>query len=136
MVFNEYRTACKRHMQACDKLLQDMEDANKFSEEMKKNILQEIYYLAGYMFECIYKYALFALINYDPQKSVEDKDEIKKKGLKSKKIFSHDFTTLKEIIEANKTATLSINVNKHECPVWGRKLERCTTNGTQNTGMK
>jgi hypothetical protein len=72
MFFNEYSKASKRHLQACEVLLGNLKD---HSTCKKEHILQETYYLTGYIFECIYKYALFVLIGYDPQKPVEELNE-------------------------------------------------------------
>lgn len=94
MIFDEYNEACKRHVQACESLLRDMKE---YSEKKQKRILQEAYYLAGYIFECIYKYAIYALIEYDPKESVND---LNKDGLTFKKhIKKHDFSILRDELD-------------------------------------
>jgi hypothetical protein len=91
MLFDEYKRASKRHEQACEVLMDNM---RKYSYDKQKHILLEVYYLAGYIYECIYKYALFAFINYDPNKSVT---ELNQDGLSFKThIKTHKFSVLTE----------------------------------------
>jgi hypothetical protein len=90
MLFDEYKKASKRHMMSCESLLKNLE---LYSPQKREHILQEVYYLTGYIFECIYKYALFALIDYDPTEPVE---ELKQDDLSyGKHIKTHKFSVLK-----------------------------------------
>jgi hypothetical protein len=90
MLFDEYKKASKRHMQACESLLKNLEE---YSHKKRNHILQEVYYLTGYIFECIYKYAIFTLIDYNPRKPVEklEQDDLSYR----KHIRTHKFSVLR-----------------------------------------
>jgi hypothetical protein len=89
MFFGEYSKASKRHLQSCEVLLDHLEDQSSRKREL---ILQETFYLTGYIFECIYKYAIFVLIGYNPQKHVE---ELNENGLSyNQHIKTHNFQVL------------------------------------------
>jgi len=106
MVLKEYSEASKRHLQACEVLLAHL-DAH--STQGKKRALQETFYLTGYIFECIYKYAIYMLIGYDPQKPVHKLDE---NGLSYNRIKTHDLQILKDELDSRISG--NIPFIKHE----------------------
>ena len=102
MIFEEYKIACKRHVQACESLLENLKDS---SDNKQRLILQEVYYLAGYIFECIFKYAIFVLIDYEPQEAVEklNRDKLSYE----KHIKHHKISILRNKVDEKMTGNIS-----------------------------
>jgi len=117
MIFDEYRKASKRHLQACDVLLGQL---GHHSNRKKERILQETYYLTGYIFECIYKYALFALIGYDPLKNVEElnEDEINYRD----HIMTHKFKALKHELDKRISGNIPFIKNEDGIDISTKRL--------------
>jgi hypothetical protein len=102
MIFKEYRIASERHEQACEILLKNL---RQYSQEKQQRILHQVYYLAGYIYECIYKYAIFArLSEWNPEDPV---DVLNQDGLSFKKdINSHKFSHFKDILSTKMTTPI------------------------------
>ena len=76
MIYREYFNAAQRHRETCDYLIKKIKDPQEYIEvPCQKKILQNIYYLSGYIIECIISYTFFSVINYDIKKSVYDLDD-------------------------------------------------------------
>ena len=60
MRYIEFFHAAKRHLKTCEMLKEDIE--NNRGEE--KYLLQNLYYLGGYVVECAYKYAIYKHIGF------------------------------------------------------------------------
>jgi len=106
MIYKEYLKASQRHLQVCkclmSRCLKNGESNNKSSNSKlsktlngkstigvkrkssthqeekfsEKYILSEIYYLSGYVIECIVNYGLFYILDYDEHKDVTKLKEI------------------------------------------------------------
>ena len=75
MIYKEYKKASQRHYHTCYFLLSEIKDSmNTIDAPLQKKILENIYYLSGYIIECGLSYAFFKVINYDAAKSVYDLD--------------------------------------------------------------
>jgi hypothetical protein len=60
MKYIEFFHAAKRHLETCRQLKSDIE--NNRGNELE--LLQNLYYLGGYVVECVYKYAIFKEIGF------------------------------------------------------------------------
>lgn len=78
-----YRSAAENHKKACDYMLKHIGKVNK----NKKIIYAEIYYLSGYILECILKY--FILSKKHKAQTKLSKEELEKYGL-----WHHNIDTL------------------------------------------
>jgi len=87
MTYIEYKKASLRHLDTCLFLCEFFDEI--VEQEEKEHILKNIYYLSGYIFECIFSYAIFNVIGYDKTKSVYQLDNDKRCGL----TFSNNFKT-------------------------------------------
>ncbi len=73
MVYKDYRTVANRHLQTCKYMCKCLDsDIGKLNETEKANILTNIYYLSGYVIECIIKYAIYDYLQYDAKADVAD----------------------------------------------------------------
>lgn len=65
MYYHEYKQAATRHLSTCELLLNICihEDAWKFTPTEIMDIRTNIYYLSGYVFECLFSYALFSIFH-------------------------------------------------------------------------
>jgi hypothetical protein len=81
MKYKQYEKAAKRHRATCDNLLKIVEDGfigNKPIEQHEKDkMLENIYYLSGYVVECILSFKYFQLIKYNKNNSVYDFNDFK-----------------------------------------------------------
>lgn len=76
MDYKDYLFAARRHRATCDFLLKEISDtSNTIHIEIQKKILQNVYYLSGYIIECALSYTVFKIIKYDRKKSVYDYDK-------------------------------------------------------------
>ncbi len=76
MIYEEYHSAAKRHRETCGFLINKLKDKKEaIDPHLQKKLLQNIYYLSGYIIECIISYSFFRIICYDKQKSVYELDK-------------------------------------------------------------
>ncbi len=54
----KYRIAAKRHLDTCEYMLDYLDKISYADAYSKENILIDIYYLSGYIIECIVSYAI------------------------------------------------------------------------------
>ncbi|MCK5523380.1 MAG: hypothetical protein KAI83_09635 [Thiomargarita sp.] len=54
----KYRAAAKRHLETCEYMLDYLDQISYADSYSKENILVDIYYLSGYVIECIVSYAI------------------------------------------------------------------------------
>ncbi|TAE70627.1 MAG: hypothetical protein EAZ85_11645 [Bacteroidetes bacterium] len=62
MQFSEYQTAAEKHLKACKAILNMLatENFNKLLRDKDRNLLlMDIYYLSGYIFECVITYGIY-----------------------------------------------------------------------------
>lgn len=71
MVYKDYLKAAKRHRETCDYLIKKLKDSQEIIDvHLQNKLLQNIYYLSGYVIECIISYSFFNIINYNKEESV------------------------------------------------------------------
>lgn len=64
MVYTEYKNASERHLETCLFLLERLSkleqknNLNRKEIKSQKHLLSNLYYLSGYMLECLYSYAM------------------------------------------------------------------------------
>jgi hypothetical protein len=148
MIYKEYLKASERHLQACKCLMSrclnnDKSTPKSFSKTSKssddklsrhikpkfvapKYILPEIYYLSGYVIECIVNYGLYYILGYDKQKDVKNLTEIELYAYGYKHIISygshirgHDFQHNLKIIRSYIKGNWP-NSNKFLDSIWGQ----------------
>jgi len=56
--YKKYRTAARRHLDSCEYMLDYLDKISYADSYCKENILADIYYLSGYIIECIVNYAI------------------------------------------------------------------------------
>lgn len=78
-----YRLAAENHKKACDYMLKHIDKVHN----NKKVIYAEIYYLSGYILECILKYFILS-------KKHKDKTKLSKEELKSYGLWDHEIKNL------------------------------------------
>lgn len=68
MVYPEYKKASERHLETCLQLvgIVDNKDQYKLSSLDIERLLSNMYYLTGYIIECILNYAIFKYIRFPP----------------------------------------------------------------------
>jgi hypothetical protein len=90
MFYKDYLNAARKHQYTCRVLREKLEEIDENKDKAKyKYLLLNLYYLSGYIIECIVKYAIYNLIAYPKDKEVSELDE---KGLTySQNIKHHRF---------------------------------------------
>ena len=97
MFYEEYKEAAIKHLQTCRFMVKHLENIYNIKET--ERITASIYYLSGYVVECILSYTIFYLIRYDSKKSVYELDNFNGCGLKFNKNFrTHKFDEKLEYI--------------------------------------
>ncbi len=104
MIYRDFRIAANRHLQTCKYMCEFLNC--KPNESEKANIITDIYYLSGYVIECIIKYAIYDYIKYDPKADVADltpegkykQYNISYKGNTIYRTQTHDLQHLKGIL--------------------------------------
>ena len=83
MVYSDYKKSAERHLETCFELVQAILKLEKkkdkgglSSSEVKRQnyILENLYYLSGYMLECLYSYAMCKQDNYPQVDEVNNLD--------------------------------------------------------------
>jgi hypothetical protein len=118
MKYKEYEKAAKRHRETCSILLKLYEEGlignNHLDVHQKTKILHNVYYLTGYVIECIFSYKFFELIKYDKNRPVRD---LSQEGITFRKIFSrHDMKELIRIIAEKGGSKVNI------IPIVGKRI--------------
>lgn len=95
MFYPEFKNASRKHLVTCEVLIIRLKDIS--CEYKKKHILINIYYLSGYIFETIFKFAIFSSINYKKQEIIT---KLNQNGLNfDSDIKIHNLKKLKETLE-------------------------------------
>lgn len=68
MKYNDYRIVAKKHLTACQSILQQYED------DIPENVLREVHYLAGYIIEGLCVYAIFKHYGWEASRDVKEYD--------------------------------------------------------------
>jgi len=70
MIYEDYKVASLRHLQTCQYMYQHLDSVTDPIENA--NILADIYYLSGYVMECITNYAIYKYVKFNPQGDVQN----------------------------------------------------------------
>jgi hypothetical protein len=71
MLYKDYLNAARKHNYTCQVLVEKLDNINEKREPMHyKCLLLNLYYLSGYIIECIVKYGIYSLIGYDRKEEV------------------------------------------------------------------
>lgn len=113
--YKDYLSSAKRHNYIC-KLLRDR--ANEFEQKDRnsqnfKHLVDNLYYLSGYVIECSLKFKIFECCGYDSELEIEE-EECRKLGINyRKKIKTHSFTTLQNFL-SSKISGISHESNNND----------------------
>jgi hypothetical protein len=92
MIYKDYLNSARKHQHTCDVLIEKLDQLdsdNRMPDMFKYNsYLLNLYYLSGYIIECIVKYGIYDLLGH--KKEVDIK-ELNKEGLTYKDIKHHEF---------------------------------------------
>lgn len=98
MNYKEYYKAAQRHRETCEYLINKLKDTQECIEIPKQiKLLQNIYYLSGYVIECIISYSFFNVISYDTTKSVYDLEKYNSYGYSFNKYFREHSKSANEL---------------------------------------
>jgi len=86
MIYKDYLNAARKHKYTCGVLREKLENIDENDTAKHKYLLLNLYYLSGYIVECIVKYGIYDLIGY-PKK--EDVSKLDKEGLTYKNDIKH-----------------------------------------------
>ncbi|MEN8217395.1 MAG: hypothetical protein ABFS56_13715, partial [Pseudomonadota bacterium] len=79
MFYKDYLNAARKHQYTCCVLLEKLNSIDENKDKAKyKYLLLNLYYLSGYIIECIVKYGIYDLISYSKDEEVSSLNE---KGL-------------------------------------------------------
>ncbi|MBM7070625.1 hypothetical protein JQC92_01015 [Shewanella sp. 202IG2-18] len=76
MEYKEYLNAARKHLTTCEVIKNSIEELDSKSADSgtSKQLLLNLYYLTGYVFECSIKYGIYKVINYERGKPVQQLD--------------------------------------------------------------
>jgi len=93
MLYKEYLNAARKHEYTCDVIYEKIKK-NDCSSCQKMCLMLNLYYLSGYIIECIIKYAIYDLVGH---KKEDDIKKLNKGGLSyDKHIKYHRFERYSE----------------------------------------
>lgn len=79
MKYTEYKKSAKRHLDTCGHLIKTLNSVQAKTthsqQECQNNLILNVFYLSGYVVECILKFTFFQSIHYDRTKDVESLDQ-------------------------------------------------------------
>ncbi len=109
MNYKVYKLAAKKHKFACEEILKLLENKIRNNEHRKQMILT-LYYLSGYIIECIAKFAIFDLVGFS---NLEDVKKLNKNGISfDRDIKHHKFVMFEE--QLNRLAHFDIPMIKNK----------------------
>lgn len=98
MTYKEYYKAAQRHRETCEYLISKLKDTQECIDVHRQNkLLQNVYYLSGYVIECIISYSFFNVINYDNTKSVYELEKNNPYGYTFNKYFREHSKSANEL---------------------------------------
>jgi len=99
MYYKDFLNAARKHRYTCEVLIEKFNSLDKNKEKSNcKYLLSNIYYLSGYIIECIVKYGIYSLIGYPNNKDIK---ELNQDGLTYKKVIeSHKFKNYTEYFKS------------------------------------
>ena len=81
MNYREFRTAAHRHLVCCQKLCNSLTSISNLGE--KKAIIDDIYYLSGYIIETLISHAIFSMEDNQTKKNPVNEYPYYEKGFKT-----------------------------------------------------
>ena len=113
MTYCDFKSAAMRHKETCTLLMSLITSISE--ENVVTRTLNNIYYLSGYIIECMMKYCIFDTIGYD---SLADVTRLNQDGLSfHKDILTHNKEHLLEVLKSKSTGfSLSVydNPDQHD----------------------
>lgn len=85
MIYKDYLNAARKHEHTCEVLCKKLKSGS-CDKRLEKSLLLNMYYLSGYIIECIVKYAIYDLIAYKKNQDIRLLDQ---KGLTYNKHIKH-----------------------------------------------
>ncbi len=105
MKYTEFKKAAKRHLDTCHHLVHNLNSLpvnfpkiTHARHEYQNNLILNVYYLSGYVIECILKYTFFQSIHYDRRKDVENLNQDNCDKV-FKDLKTHSFAELVALVE-------------------------------------
>ena len=108
----DYKNAGEKHYKTCMYLWSDVVDNKKIKQQTLPSVLFDIYYLGGYVIECLLKYYILKEKKTKPNSNqkIRDNDKLTKDDLKILGLIDHDIKNLSTT--ANENGGKNINFNK------------------------
>lgn len=76
MLYKDYKNSARKHEYTCDVLFKELNELNeKIYAAKYRSLVLNLYYLSGYIIECIVKYGIYDLIGYRKDRRVTELDE-------------------------------------------------------------
>lgn len=72
MIYTEYKDASLKHIHTCNYLIEKLKKDKAITLKKKKQIINNIYYLAGYAIESIITYGIYDYIEFDKTESIKE----------------------------------------------------------------
>ncbi|MDT7173905.1 hypothetical protein RQL86_08240 [Citrobacter freundii] len=98
MKYREYLSAARKHVQTSEVLYDSLSiqlQQQPLNNGATKRLTLNLYYISGYVIECVLKYGIYALIGYDKDMDIT---KINSKGITyNNKIKHHKFSMYDEI---------------------------------------
>ncbi len=105
MVYKDFLNAARKHKYTCEVICDNLNKTNTNKTE-QKYLLLNLYYLSGYIIECIVKYAIYDLVGYDKK---EDVKKLNEKGLNyNTHIKYHKFEKYTEHLRRNISGSIPL----------------------------
>ncbi len=73
MVYKDFLNAARKHKYTCNAIFECLNDETNVAKH--KSLLLNLYYLSGYIIECIVKYAIYDLNGYQRNRDIKKLDE-------------------------------------------------------------
>lgn len=111
MVYKEFLNAARKHKYTCSILLEKLDQINNKREPAQaKYLLLNVYYLSGYIIECIVKYGIYNLVGFSKRKEVT---KLNQDGLRYKDhICHHKFNRFTQYLDCRIGISLPLIRNK------------------------
>lgn len=117
MVYKDYLNAARKHRITCDVIAEKLDEEKNHipkNQGKMKSLTLNLYYLSGYIIECIVKYAIYDLIGYDREDDVRN---LNKKGLTyDTHIRHHRFETYTEHLVKRMSGNIPLINDRKQIP--------------------
>lgn len=82
-----FRKAARKHLKTCEEIANHLSTVR--NSEDKKMLLADLYYLSGYVLECVYKFGILSAMG-------KGRDQLNKNHLESHGLKTHDIAGLRQ----------------------------------------